>query len=416
MKVGVISPQDWGWPVSARPGDERPADSQKAFGLSAGDGPIPGLDLPAGEIERRIRLNIYEWLPRQFDPGRGAYYGFYRASDGYREPPQTVNLLASWQLMAAFDRFGDEQLLNLARGALDDYFRHFVVSHPMSIACGGARDGVAVQEVWTKFTAEFVIGALGLYDRAGEKAWLERAEQSGRYLVQAARHGYAPGYRLDQGRWMDADAGWDSWGRVVEACLALEQATGEGGWRELALRWGEHALEVQSSDGCFYLINGEYYNTDLAADELRGLIFLYELSDDERFIQAARRFADWHLATQRPDGAWGMTRDREGNLVVPTVGPGDVPNIAIALLRLHLLMGSSADWDAALRAFRYSLSMQVIPGGGQPYAGDPQVQWGFWSWDPYYDYTLSADQATHHIRGMMFLLDYLGRLSSPPTA
>jgi hypothetical protein len=50
--------------------------------------------------------------------------------------------------------------------------------------------------------------------------------------------------------------------------------------------------------------------------------------------------------------------------------------------------------------------MQVLPGSAQRYADDPNVQWGFWSWDPPYDFTLSADQSTHHVRGMMFVLDY----------
>ena len=178
-------------------------------------------------------------------------------------------------------------------------------------------------------------------------------------------------------------------------------------WQELALLWGEHGLSIQAETGCFYLIDREYHNTDLAADELRALTFLYELTKDERFLHAALRFADWHLAHQRPDGAWAMTLDRDGNVVVPTVGPGDVPNIAIALLRLHPVTGEVRYLDAALLAFKYSLWMQVLPGSDQPYADDLNVQWGFWSWDPYYDYTLSTDQSTHHVRGMMFLLDYL---------
>lgn len=341
------------------------------------------------------------------DTETAAFYGFYRATDGYREPPQTVNLIISWQLMAAYDRFADERLLEWAEKALDFYYRRFVVSHPMSVVAGGACDGVAPHEVWTKFSAEFVIGALGLYRRTGQKGWLERAAQSGRYLLQAARHGFAPKYLLNTGRWKELDSGWDSWGRAVEACLDLAEATSEIGWRDLALRWGEHGLSVQAEDGCFYLIDQEYYNTDLVADELRGLIFLYELTRDERFLQAARRFADWHLAHHRADGAWVMTLDKDGNVVVPTVGPGDVPNIAIALLRLHRVTVEARYLEAALRALKYSLSKQVLPGSDQPHADSPNVQWGFWSWDPYYDCSMSGDQATHHVRGIMFALDYL---------
>jgi hypothetical protein len=65
---------------------------------------------------------------------------------------------------------------------------------------------------------------------------------------------------------------------------------------------------------------------------------------------------------------------------------------------------------AALRAIEYSLSMQILPEQDGPYANDPVMLGGFWSWDPAYDYSVSTDQATHHVRGMMFLLDYLGSL------
>ena len=394
MNIGVISPQDWGLPVCR---------------VSEGGVVFPARISPA-ELERRIRLNLFDWLPRQWDHAAGAFYGFYRAEDGFREPPQTVNLIASWQLMAAFDRFGDKSLLERAAQALDFYRRHFTVSHPMSVVAGGARDGAAPSEVWTKFTAEYVIGALGLASRQAGAIWLEQAEAGGRFLIQAARHGFAPRYRLDSGRWDNCDFGWDSWGRVVEACLLLYQQTGETRWLELAQRWGEHGLTIQDSDGGFYLIDSEYYNTDLAADEVRALAFLFEVTGDHRYLQAAERFADWHLARQRSNGSWPLTIDRDGNVVVPTVGPGDMPNLTIALLRLHHLTGRQDYLAAAVRATDYSLSMQILPEQSGPYASDPAISGGFWSWDPAYDYSVSADQATHHVRGMMFLLDYLGSL------
>jgi len=141
---------------------------------------------------------------------------------------------------------------------------------------------------------------------------------------------------------------------------------------------------------------------------LRALTFLYEQTRQPRFLEAAERFAAWLLAHQRDDGAWPLTIDRDGNIVVATVGPGDMPNIAVALLRLHSVTGQARYLDAAQLALRYSLAVQILPGGAHPYSDDPNVVWGFWSWDPYYDYTVSGDQATHHIRGFLFLLDYLG--------
>jgi len=391
-KYGIISPQDWN--LAANLVDQ----SRKVKSLTG---------FTIDEIDHRIKSNLYQWLPRQFDPENHAFFGFYRATDGYREPPQTVNLIITWELMAAYDRYGDQKFLDLAHQALGFYYQKFIVNHPMSTVRGGARDGVAASEIWTKFSAEFVIGSLGYYERSKSEEWLEHAEQSGRYLLQAARHGFAPKYRLDTDRWVGTAFGWDSWGRVIEACLQLEEVTGNEEWSKLALRWGEHALVIQRENGCFYLINQEYYNTDLAADEIRGLLFLYERFGEQRFLDAGLRFADWHLSHQLINGAWSMTSDNDGNLVVPTIGPGDIPNIAIALLRAHQITGKESYLEAALKAFKYSFSKQVLPASDQLFPNDPNILWGFWSWDPQYDYTVSGDQATHHIRGMMFLLDYL---------
>lgn len=421
MQIGVISPQDWGLAVAD-------ATSERV---------LPEVGVSPAELDRRIRANTYHWLLPQFDEAAGAFHGFYSAREKRLEPPQTVNLIAPWQLLAAYDRYRDEALLALARRAADWFHDHFVITHPMSVVIGGVRESARSDELWTKFAAEFAILCVGLQRRTGEGRYLDWARQSAGFLIQSARHGFAPKYHEPSGGWQKR--GWQSFGRVMEAFLELEQATGQppgttggqpptrtgsavgagvttggqppittGGqatWAERARQWGEFGLSLQASDGGFYLIDDDYFNTDLAPDELRALVMLSERTGDSRFLQAARRFADWLLAHQRADGAWPLTIDRDGNVVVETVGPGDVPNLALALLRLAHVSGVDRYRQAALSALRYSLSVQAIPGSAHPYLNDPRVQWGFWSWDPYYDYTLSADQSTHHVRGMMFLLD-----------
>ena len=395
MQIGVISPQDWGWPVASAESEE----------------PIAGLGASPAELERRARAATYEWLLQQFDTQAGAFHGYYSAPEKRLEPPQTVNLIAPWQLLAAYDRYHDPELLATACRAADWFRRHFVVTHPMSVAIGGVREAAASGDLWTKFAAEFVILCVGLHRRTGEQTYLQWAQESAGFLVQSARHGFAPRYNLRTGRW--GELGWQSFGRVIEACLELERATLVPAWRERALRWGELALALQSADGGFYLIDGEYFNTDLAPDELRALVFLFERTGRQEFLDAAQRFAGWLLGWQRDDGAWPLTIDRDGNVVVPTVGPGDVPNLGIALLRLYAVTGGQAYRAAAYRAFRYSLGVQAVPGSAHPYLDDPHVRWGFWSWDPYYDYTLSADQSTHHVRGMLFVLDAQSPMLTP---
>jgi hypothetical protein len=388
LPFGVISPQEWDLPAVTDPPDTVIAD----------------LGVPLGELEARARAATYDWLPRQFDEATGAFYGHYRAPDGYHEPPQTVNLIAPWQLLAAYDRYQEPRWLDMARRAAEWFYRHHVVDHPMSVVAGGVRDGVATDEIWTKFSAEEVITCLGLYARTNESVWLERATQCGRYLIQARRHAFAPRYVLSASRWLER--GWDAWGRVVEANVLLWRARDDSRWRDEAIRWGEYALGIQAADGAFYLIDGEYYNTDLAADELRALTVLYEITGRADFLASARRFADWHLDRQLPNGAWPLTIDRDGNVVMPTIGPGDVPNIGIALLRLCHVTRDERYWAAACRAIGYALAVQVTPDSAPPYNADALACWGFWSWDPPYDYTQSPDQSTHHARGLWFLVDY----------
>jgi len=204
--------------------------------------------------------------------------------------------------------------------------------------------------------------------------------------------------------------GWQAFGRVIEAFLNLYEVTGDAKWRDQALAYGEYALSLQEDNGCFYLINGEYYNSDLAADPLRALVFLFEETKKEEFLKAARRFAGWHIGWQTQEGAWPINIDKDGNILSSLIGPGDMPNIGISLLRLHKNTHEEHYLTMAIKAFQYSLTAQITPESNHPYREDPKVKWGFWSWMPYYDYTVSADQATHHVRGLMFLMDYLASL------
>jgi hypothetical protein len=261
--------------------------------------------------------------------------------------------------------------------------------------------------LWTKFSAEFVLLNLGLFDRTDDPVFLDRAKQSLGFLIQSTRYGFAPRYETTENAWQSL--GWQSFGRVVEAFLLMAEAWDEPKWLEYARRWGAYGLSLFSNSG-LYLIDGDYFNTDMAADEIRAFTFLYEVTGEVDYLEAAETFAAWLLSHQQANGAWPLTIDRDGHVVVPTVGPGDIPNIAIAFFRLHAVTGKELYLNGAKQALNYSLSTQILPDSDQPFADDPNVQWGFWSWDPYYDYTLSGDQATHHIRGYLFAIDYLASL------
>ena len=72
---------------------------------------------------------------------------------------------------------------------------------------------------------------------------------------------------------------------------------------------------------------------------------------------------------------------------------------------------SPQDWG--LPVYQSSGSSAVFPAGCSPSELERRIRldlfdWLPRSWDPPYDYSVSTDQVAHHVRGMMFLLDYLG--------
>ncbi len=140
-------------------------------------------------------------------------------------------------------------------------------------------------------------------------------------------------------------------------------------------------------------------------------MYLYEVTKEKRFLESAEAFAQWLLQHQREDGAWPIGIDDEGEICAPNIGPGDMPNIALSLLRLHWNTHEEQYLQAALQAVRYGMAMQALEDGRYPlHLEDPNVKWGFWSWEPLHDYSLSGDQSVHHIRGMLFSADYIGHL------
>lgn len=360
------------------------------------------MDIPA--VEERCRSNCYEWLPKMYDEEMGAFFGYYDPRFGNHSDAQTANLIAPWQLMATWDRYGDEQMLEWAVTATDWLDENMVDSHPMSLVLGGIQDNIKEHQVWTKYTGDYVISNLGLFQRTGDEKHLKMALQSGKFLLQAQRHNFAPLYDRWNEVWLHR--GWQSFGRTIGALLGLWQVTEDTKWLDWALEWGHYSLDLQDENGCFHLINQQYYSSDIAADEIRSLLLLTENADDERYAEAAVRFADWHLDQQRDNGSWYVAMDRHDVPVSEYVGPGDVPNIGISLLRLHDYTGDIIYLVSTIRAMRYALSQQVLPEDEHPHRGDSHLDWGFWSWDPCYDHTVSPDQSTHHVRGLWFFIDY----------
>jgi len=368
---------------------------------------VDALDLPYVELETRCRNAVEEFVVGTYDAEVGAVHHYYSAPEQRMDEFDSGNFLIALNFLTMYDRYGDEEMLKRAESCYAWAYQNCTETHPMFTWQGGVRDGFNLQELYAKYTADAFITALALHARRPRAEYIHHIKQYHSFLKRARVAGFMFTYDRASYSWKNHGFSWNGFGGPILAYLQAHETLGDPLYLAEAERWGEHALSHQSPDGGYYLLDGEFWNSDLTALELRSLVHLFELTSDSRYLQAAQKFAGWLIKHQRPDGAWPIGIDADGEVCAPNVGPGDMPNIAMSMIRLHMSDPDPRFLQSAINAVRYGIRHQVTP--GSPYWEDPSARWGFWSWDPGYDYTLSGDQVVHHVRGIMMLADYLGR-------
>ncbi len=365
------------------------------------------LGLPYSELEMRCRKAVEEFVVGTYDSQVGAVHHYYSAPEHRMDEFDSGNFLIALNFLTMFDRYGDPEMLNRAESCYRWAYQNCTETHPMFSWQGGVRDGFSPNELYVKYTADAFLTVLALHARQPREEYSLHIKQYHSFLKRARQAGFMFTYDKATYSWKNHGFSWNGFGGPVLAYLQAATSLQDAEYHAEAVKWGEHGLTCQSDNGAFYLLDGEFWNSDLTALELRSLVHLFETTSDARFLTSARRYADWLIDQQREDGAWPIGIDRDGEVCAPNVGPGDMPNIAMSLIRLHMSDPEPKLLESAIKAVRYAISQQLVP--GSPYWEDPAARWGFWSWDPAYDYTLSGDQVVHHVRGIMMLADYLGR-------
>lgn len=363
------------------------------------------------ELELRCKNCVYSFLDSLFDEDAGALRHYYRADCKTFGELDSGNFLMAVNYLVMYDLYQDPRMLRRAEQCFEWAYRNTAEIHPMFTWQGGVRDGQKPQELYVKYTGDAFLTANALYRRTKDEKYLFYIKQFHNFFKQARKAGFQYKYHTGTYQWSNKGYVWQSFGFPVVAYMELYEITGDKRYLEEAILWGDQGLRQQAEDGCFYLLDGEFWNSDLTAPEIRGLCFLYEATGERKYLDAAERFGSWVLRHQNPDGSWPIGIDSDGEICAPNVGPGDMPNIALSMIRLHRDTKKDAFLDCAVKAVQYGLSLQAVEDGKYPqYLDDPHVKWGFWSWDPLFDNSLSGDQSVHHIRGILFLAAYLNSL------
>jgi len=364
------------------------------------------------DLEERARRAVYEFVERSFDSAQGALRHYYRADTRSYAEPDSGNFLMAGNYLAMYDRHGEPRMLARAASCFRWAYRNCTELHPMFTWQGGVRDQFRPHELYVKYTSDALRTALALEARAPDDEQLFAARQFHGFVKQARAAGFMAKFDTLTYRFSNTGFAWNTFGGPLLAYLQFYELTSEERYLAEARAWADHGLTLQAENGAFYLIDNAFWNSDLVAPELLGLTFLHEVTGRAAYLAAAIRYADWLLPRQRDDGAWPIGIDRDDEICAPNVGPGDMPHIALALVRLHRNTGDDRYLQAAIAAVRYGIRMQAVEDGKYPvHLDDPHVRWGFWSWDPAYDHSLSGDQSVHHVRGMLMVADYIGSLA-----
>lgn len=389
----MINPLEWGYKAPSKEGSLRIKE-------------ILGENYES--IKNRIENCVYSFLNKLYDNEEKALRHYYRADNKYISELDSGNFLMAINYLVIYDMNGDKEMLEKAENCFQWAYDNVTETHPMFTWQGGVRDGFKRNELYVKYTGDAFLTCNALYKRTKNEKYLFYIKQFHNFFKQAKKAGFMYKYDTNTYKWSQTGFVWRSFGFPVNSYLELFEITKDEKYLNEAIEWGNHGVSLQDQDGGFYLIDGDFWNSDLTAPEIRSLVYLYEITKDEKYLKSAERYADWLLKHQREDGAWVIGIDNDGEECAPNVGPGDTPNIGVSLLRLDQHTTHNRYFDAAVKAMKYSLSMQAMENGKYPlYLNDEHAKWGFWSWEPLMDYSLSGDQSVHHIRGLLFMSYYI---------
>lgn len=149
-------------------------------------------------------------------------------------------------------------------------------------------------------TGQVIFGWVAVYCHTGNPLFLEAAEQSANWLIHQQREDgiWVKHQHLDYPKVIDARVDW--------ALLELYKVSPKPVYQEAALRNLNWVLQNQHPDGWFSHCGFRRLEppfTHTLAYTAEALFYSAKITNDERFMESARKTADALMHLQRPDGS-----------------------------------------------------------------------------------------------------------------
>ncbi|MFH1420618.1 MAG: DapH/DapD/GlmU-related protein [Candidatus Aenigmatarchaeota archaeon] len=237
--------------------------------------------------------------------------------------------------------------------------------------------------IYSEITGYGITTLLYLYNKNKEEILLEHAKMAADWLINVAVHAtggvktrfyykYANNSADEQNFYsFDSEIiySFDN-GMVMYALTNLYKLTGIDAYLEHAKKIANFLLGMQKSDGLFYATynakTGELGDTQdkwstqsgsYHAKVAMGLIDLYEVCGDERYLNSAIKICNAALLLQKPEGRFISFSDSGATHMHPHSYSAE------GLLYAGIKLGNNEYLEAARRATEWALAMQLETGG-----------------------------------------------------
>ncbi len=187
----------------------------------------------------------------------------------------------------------------------------------------------------------------------------------GRAYAAAGDGGISKGYDLLRARW--APSYPETTGYTIPTLLNAAAYLGQPGWRIDALRMADYLLEQRTPEGgvVHWERRGDPPVVFDTGQAIFGWLAAFRVSGEPRYLEAARRAADWLVSIQDESGAWMRNQHLGTPKTIDT-------RVAWALLELFDQTGAEDYTQSARRNLDWAVQQQTPDGWFQHCAFTPQ--------------------------------------------